>query len=127
VAQKIETAKNEAQWFESVRRNTLFIFLFGFFGVAFFLMGLFSYGAGFPPWITGIVSHQEIGFGYLLSAALGLPMSWCLWIGAGVLSVLWLHEHRKNLGAFKEWMLEHFILAGIAFILLFALFGWWFF
>jgi hypothetical protein len=127
VVREVEARRNDAQWFEQVRRNALFIFLFGFFAAAFFLMGILSYGAGFPPWIAGVVAHEKVGFGLLLSIALGLPMSWCLWIGAGVLGILWIYEHRRSLDSFGTLVRVHVVLAGIVAALMVALFGWFLF
>jgi hypothetical protein len=124
---EIEARRNDAQWFEQVRRSALFIFLFGFFAVAFFLMGVLSYGAGFPPWIAGIAAHEKPGFGLLASVALGLPMSWCLWIGAGVLGMLWIYEHRSSLESFGNFVRAHAVFACISVALTAALFGWFLF
>jgi hypothetical protein len=124
---EIEARKNDMQWFEQVRRNALFVFLFGFFAIAFFLMGALSYGAGFPPWIAGVVAHEKMGFELLSSIALGLPMSWCLWIGAGVLGMLWLYEHRKSLDSFGNFVRAHTVFACISVALTVALFGWFLF
>jgi hypothetical protein len=124
---EIEARKNDVQWFEQVRRNALFVFLFGFFAIAFFLMGVLSYGAGFPPWIAGVVARGKMGFGLLSSIALGLPMSWCLWIGMGVLGVLWICEHRKSLDSFGNFARAHAVFACISVALTAALFGWFLF
>jgi hypothetical protein len=124
VALEIEARRNDERWFEHVRRNALFVFLFGFFAIALFLMGMLSYGAGLPPWIAGVVARDEPGFGLLLSVALGLPMSWCLWIGAGVLGMLWTFEHRSSLDSYGNFIRTHAVLAGISVALTAALFGW---
>lgn len=122
VEKQLEAKKREVQWFESIARNSVFIFGFGFFGIFFFVAGLLSYGAGFPPWIAGILGEEK-GLGMIASVAFGLPMSWTLWIGGGFLSLLWLYEHRK-LRLINELVAFHMMSYVIGGVIVFLLMWW---